>query len=114
MLGEVPINSHIQEYAVECLLVEKLDPCSVVALIARKFPETTGLEMAFFLVSIANNLSNWQSLDASDIGLPAKLFEACSVLSADLYALEVSGISPATCLDLVSFWGGSDPYFPMP
>lgn len=104
----------IKEFAAELILVGRTKPKTVVPMIVREFPAATGLDVVFALVSIADSMREWLPNDPFEETLTDKLFEACSMLGADLFAMEKLGIYPATCQAIEMFWGDEEGYFVLP
>lgn len=56
MAANLLLISMIEEFAVECFVSDSIAPKSVIFLVAKRFPQVTGLEIIFALVSIADAL----------------------------------------------------------
>lgn len=104
-------NSQIEEFVATIILVDRLTPPKAIAIAAQKFPQATGLDLIFALVSLAQSVQQWHPKDPFEREMPALLYKCCAVLGADLFALEKLGTSPAFCGDLTDYWGEADPYF---
>lgn len=111
MLAGSQYDSHIEEFAANCILGKRIYPKAAVGLIVREFPKATGLDVVFALVSIAESVQLWLPKDRFEEVLPFKIFEACALLGADLFAMEKLGIYPATCGALAEYWGDEESYF---
>lgn len=107
-------SARIEEMLVDCILVNQIAPKVAVAVIVPKVPEATGLDVVFALVSIAEAARVWRPKDQFENSLQEKLYEACAVLGADLFALEKLGIYPASCRALREYWGDEEAFFKPP
>lgn len=107
-------NAQIEERLVDCILVKRMAPKNAVAVAVQAYPDSTGLDVVFALVSIAESARVWRPKDQFETDLQGNLYEACAILGADLFVLEKMGVSPATCRALTDYWGGEDGFFKRP
>lgn len=107
-------NSQIEDMIADFILVKRINPSAAVAMVVREFPNSTGLDVVFALVSIVEAVRLWHPKDQFEKDLPHMLYEASAILGADLFALEKLGIHPATCQALTEFWGDEEHFFKLP
>lgn len=111
MLVGFRYSSRIEEFAANCVLGQQTHPDAAVVLIVQEFPEATGLDVIFALVSLATSIEEWAPKGAFEKELPNMLYKTCSILGADLFALEKQGKAPASCRAISEYWGGDELYF---
>lgn len=107
-------NAQIEEMLVDCIMVKRMAPKVSVAVVVQEFPDSTGLDVVFALVSLAEAARVWRPKDQFEKDLQANLYEACAILGADLFALEKMGVSPVICRALAKYWGDDDGFFKRP
>ena len=105
------LNSPLEEYAVDCIVSKQVSPARTIYLIAVKFPKATVTEVIFTLVCLAETLQTWRANTKAESELPNQIYKACSLLGADMHALEKLGHSPAICSKLSVFWGEEEQFF---
>lgn len=101
----------LEERLVDCLMQRRLSARSVVASAASEFPAVTGLQLIFAMLSVSESLQLWVESNDRLRPLSDEVNEACALLAADLYALEMLGKDRATCADLREFWGDHERFF---
>lgn len=99
------------EYAVACLAAEDhRNIKSMVRDMARRWPNAPALGIAFAITSAAAVIEDM--VDTPSTAQSAQLgYRLAALVSADIYALEAMGQSPAVGQDLLHFWRRVDPYF---
>ena len=84
---------------------------SVVRDLALGWPQVSGLQIVFVLVSAVQAIEQVQGKSSEPIGNTLEALRMAALLSSDIYALEQLGTSPATAQDLLNYWEENDPYF---
>jgi hypothetical protein len=103
----------IEQLAAERLIIARDEPGKVVWLIAEKFPNASGLNIAFALCCVAATLEA-ESTKRTEVQFPdvLNIYRAASLLAADLFDLEANQGVSANGTDLLFHWArNSDGYF---
>ncbi|WP_298298289.1 hypothetical protein [uncultured Litoreibacter sp.] len=86
-------------------------PRSAVADLARRWPDVSGLQLVFVLVSAAHAIERVFDGDAAEHSEVGQTLRMASLLAADLFALETRGASAPTGRSLLTYWREEDPFF---
>lgn len=89
-------------------------PRVAVAAMCEKWPDTSGLQIVFALVSAAHAIERVFNGDASDHTEVGQTLRMTSLLAVDLFALQQRGNFAPTGRDLTRYWRDEDPFFIAP
>jgi hypothetical protein len=83
----------------------------VVRELASRWPEATGLQIVFVLVSAADAIERVFAQDLAHHKEVDQTMKMAALLSTDLFALQRRANFSPTGRDLVRYWKEVDPYF---
>ncbi|SFR58755.1 hypothetical protein [Litoreibacter janthinus] len=84
---------------------------SVVRDLARKWPDVTGAQIVFVLVSAAHAIEQVFGAEPEPRAEVQQTFRVAALLSSDLFALQMRGNFAPTGRDLSIYWREEDPFF---
>lgn len=84
---------------------------SVVRHLAEKWPDVTGAQIIFVLVSAAHAIERVFGSDLEPTSEVQNTFRIAALLASDLFALQKRGNFAPTGRDLIEHWHSHDPYF---
>ncbi len=79
--------------------------------LARKWPNVTGLQFVFIMVSAASAIEDVFTESAQDIKSRDQAMRIAAVLAVDLFALQQRGNFAPTGRDLLAYWEEDDDFF---
>ena len=86
-------------------------PRLAVSELCERWPDVSGLQIAFVLVSAAHAIERVFNGDITDHTEVGQTLRMTSLLSADLFALQQRGYFAPTADDLLTYWRNEDPFF---
>lgn len=84
---------------------------SVVRDLAQNWPNVTGAQMVFALVSAAHAIERVFGSTTEPSNDVNQTFRVAALLASDLFALQQIGNFAPTGRDLSAYWHSNDPYF---
>lgn len=84
---------------------------SVVRDLASDWPDATGAQIVFVIVSAADAIERVFETDPSPRTEVQQAFRVAALLASDLFAMEQRGNFAPTGRDLLDYWQANDPYF---
>ena len=95
----------LEEFAAEAIIVGRQDPQRVVRALAQRFPDASGLSLAFALTCVAAGLeADARANRKMNHPDPARIYRAIALLTADLFELQQTQGLAATGTDLLFHW----------
>jgi len=90
-------------------------PRRAVSELAARWPNVTGLQIVFVLVSAAHAIERvFSGENDAPNAETAEALRMASLLSVDLFAMQERGNFSPTGADLLAYWRDVDPYFVEP
>lgn len=84
---------------------------SVVRDLASQWPDVSGAQLVFVLVSAAYAIERVFGSSAEPSNDVQQTFRLAALLASDLFALQKKGNFAPTSRDLTAYWQAHDPYF---
>lgn len=83
----------------------------VVRDLAKNWPDVTGAQLVFVLVSAAHAIERVFGTGSDPANEVQQTFRLTALLASDLFALQQLGNFAPTSRDLTNYWQSHDPYF---
>lgn len=102
---------HMIDFAIVSVSNGPNGPHATVSELARRWPDETGLQLVYTLVSAATAIEQVFSGDQEEHVEAAQTMRMAALLASDLYAMQQLGFSAPTGRDLFRYWERYDPFF---